>query len=364
MDTFSMVLIMLVIMGVVLAWKAVNRSQRDGTWASVAAELDLEYTSASLTRSPTLTGVVDGHRVQVSQYTTGGKNKTTWTRIRVYTEAPLPKGFHVKPQGIRGQFSKLLGGQDIEVGVPGFDALHIIKGDNEADVRDFMSGSDAARAIWALQQEASAEPEIRSHYLQFDRRGAHIPDLGRLIGAGVTCASSLASARREALERLRERGLTIELFRAHGIVDGEPVTVDVDYLEGTTTIRVRLERELPFPGVVRRGTCRIDDPILSRTIAIDGAHTDRWASLLSEEDLRDDLLTVVHGNPGSTVDATGVTLRLPSASHPALAEAVDDAVRLAKSLARATGSTSSTGSTGSTDSPTSREQILRRLRKT
>lgn len=334
MEPLGILAIVGLLVGATLLWRIYSRRQRDEAWTQLATRLGLQFTPATVTQSPSLHGVVDGHRVHVSQYTRGGKNKVTWTRVRVHTEAPLPKGFHVGPQDLQAGFRKLLGGQDIEVGVAGFDDMHVIKGDNEQDVRDFMGSTNAARSIWALKQATALEPEVRSHYVEVDVRGVFPPQLESLIHAGVQCARSLAEARSAPLRSLAALGLTVGLHRAHGTVEGRAVEVDIDFLEGVTTIRSPLDPGLPHPGLIRRGTSALEDPILSRMITIDGPHVERWADLLSDEDLRDDLLTVVHGHPGSTVDASAVTLRLASASDPSLAERVHDAVRLAASLTR------------------------------
>lgn len=99
-----------------------------------------------------LRGSVGGRAVQLVTYTTGsGKSEQRWTALEAAAERADP-GFalRVTREGLGARLAKLVGGQDVEVGNPDFDA------------RFRVQASDAERARRALgfggQQAVAAMP--------------------------------------------------------------------------------------------------------------------------------------------------------------------------------------------------------------
>ncbi|MDP3277200.1 MAG: hypothetical protein Q8Q09_18570 [Deltaproteobacteria bacterium] len=67
----------------------------------------------------------EGHRLQ--------------TEVSLALPSVVPASFQLTPQGSNGFFSKLFRGQDIQIGYPAFDAMFVVKGEPEAQVRAILT---------------------------------------------------------------------------------------------------------------------------------------------------------------------------------------------------------------------------------
>ena len=329
--------------GLLLYFVIKNGSQQRkvmlGNWGEIAAQRGLTLSGIGTFEQPELNGIIDGHRVKVDLYSTGGKNKTTYTRVQVRPPMPMPKGLMVKPEGPLQALGKLVGAQDIQVGDPKMDARLVIRGRNETDVAAFLKQADLSNTSKLIQSSFDELSEGGVALYRRGRLGTDPAELHRLIDQAVALSQSANEARVACWRSLGERdgleltwdGLTA---RATGVFEGYAVTLAGDPKRGQTMIVAELKERYPPGFRVEKGTCDLGDPILDRMVSVDGADVEDLRRLMDDDDLREDLLTVVHGFEGSWVDHDKVTMRMWAFTDGDLEERVRDAVRLARSLDR------------------------------
>lgn len=126
----------------------------------------------------------------VSSSTGNSSSSTTYTRIRAPYVNPESFRFEIYRQSIFSPLGKLFGMQDIEVGDPEFDEAFIIKGNDEAKVRQLFA-NDRIRGL------IHAQPRI--HFSVVDDEGwfaAKYPD-------GVDCLKFHAVGVLKDVEQLK-----------------------------------------------------------------------------------------------------------------------------------------------------------------
>lgn len=110
------------------------------------------------------------------QYSSQGK-RGTFTDLTIHFPDPAIR-LVIYPQTIVDQMRKLLGMQDIEVGVPAFDDRFVIQGNNQDQIREYLTLPTQA----ALQQLAQS-----THYF----------DLNLTLGGGTLRVSKRADLYKE-----------------------------------------------------------------------------------------------------------------------------------------------------------------------
>ncbi len=112
---------------------------------AVSRELDIYFDPGNFLKSARSFGDVAGSHITFDTYTTStGKSSQTWTRIRVQTS--LPPGLTLKREGILSGLAKFFTGDDVEIGIEGFDQQFLLHGVDEVGVLARM-GSRSRRAI-------------------------------------------------------------------------------------------------------------------------------------------------------------------------------------------------------------------------
>ena len=212
MDSFPF-WIFFVVIGLIVAGASIFAAKKqldamNAAWQGAAGTLGFAFTPGSWRGGPTVTGTLDGSPAEIHSYTkSSGKSSTRYTR---YTMGfpPIGVGLHLSRQSGFGQFLKVLGTQDIEIGEPTFDEAFIVQ----------ASDPQAARAIltpgttMVLNRLISVHPEIvvLDDRLVLDRR-ATVRDSDTLVSTLRRLASAatvLGDAREsETLSKLVEQRL-------------------------------------------------------------------------------------------------------------------------------------------------------------
>jgi len=112
--------------------KAIKRA-----WAQAAAQLGLRL-SGSGWSTPRMKGAVADLKVSVDVYSTGGKNKTHWTRYKA-TFPVKGSGIHLKRQTGLSRVTKFFGATDVEIGDEVFDDAFMIKSDSMARATQYLT---------------------------------------------------------------------------------------------------------------------------------------------------------------------------------------------------------------------------------
>ncbi|MFC2177391.1 tetratricopeptide repeat protein [Actinomycetota bacterium] len=132
-------LVPLIIAGFVLAaFAGIRRVGRiQAAWSAAARQLSVTHSGSGWT-TPQLNGSIGGLLTRVDVYSTGGKNKTYYTRYR----ANFPtKGTAVRLKRQTGlsRVTKFFGAQDVEIGDVAFDDAFVVKAGSEARAAQYLT---------------------------------------------------------------------------------------------------------------------------------------------------------------------------------------------------------------------------------
>ncbi len=195
-------LIIIVGFAVVVPVMVGELKKRDRAWRAVADRHGLAMDGGSWLQSPSLAGEVDGVRIELDSYTTGGKNnRKTYTRARA--RAGLPPNLSFKPEHLGTGFIKLFAGPDVEVGDEAFDDAVHIKG-SQATVLALMDQSTRA---WLMEELEDNRLRIEDGVVRWEQSGVHkqveTMSAGLLRAADV--ARRLSADPRTVPDRLAQR---------------------------------------------------------------------------------------------------------------------------------------------------------------
>lgn len=115
------------------AWRHQQRvrAAADVAWRYAAEELGGTFTPAESDWSPPIprriVATLEGVRVELDHYDTGGENSTTYTRARASARAPEQLSITVDPISPLSALGTALGFQDVEIGDRGFDDVFTVK---------------------------------------------------------------------------------------------------------------------------------------------------------------------------------------------------------------------------------------------
>lgn len=319
----------------VFAWKSHQTKGLNAAWGELAARHGLTLRPASWLDGPRLDGVVDGFGLTCDTFETGGKNKTTWTRVTVHPGVPLPADALIELEGTLSGLAKMVGYQDIQIGNDYMDRALMIRGRNEDDVRGWLLEPAAEVLPHALEGPRDC---VREGEITVVVRGRDALALPRLMERAVGLARSLEQARLRVWRELEARpGLESawdgDILVVRGEVDGVALVIHADPRHGRYRIQADHGLDLPEGFSITKGQSKLGDPILDRMVRLRGMEGEQVARLFDDA-LREDVLAVVHGQPGSTVGPGGILLEGRAFSDPELPTRVEDVVRLVRSLQR------------------------------
>lgn len=127
---------------------------KDEAWRRLAQEIDADFIDGGLWKGSSKVQAQFGPwTVTLDTYTVHtGHAHFTYTRIRAPYVNPEGLRFTVYRKGLFSEVGKLLGMQDIEVGDPEFDEAFIVKGTDEAKVRELFADPEVRSLLLAQPQ--------------------------------------------------------------------------------------------------------------------------------------------------------------------------------------------------------------------
>ena len=322
-----------------------RRHTQETHWQLLAhSEAGLTFTPGGLFSSAVLHGELDGVSVHVDILTrqegeTGSYYTQVWGRVPVV----LPAGLRITPEGLGTTLVKMVGGQDIQVGDVVLDDRARIQGDSPEDIRGLFA-DPALRRVFLDLFGSSRYNRLEDGKVILEKPGRHGEEVRGMLRTVVAISRALADARLRPWQALtvQHPGLSIALRDTRLLLEGQAEGVAVhgraDLRLGRTELRVEVPASLP-PGLVvssgrLEGALKLGDPVLDSAVSVRGASSEAVRALLRDDALRGDLLSVLHAWPGSRIENNSVVMLIPSASPPALAEHLRDALLLAHHLAR------------------------------
>ena len=120
-------------------FRSVFGPSRDEVWGRLAAEVEGRFREGGWLASSVVEVDVGPWTVALDSFTQStGKHSTTYTRLRTPFANAEGFRFDVSPQTFLSGIGKVFGMQDVEIGVPEFDAAWVIQGSDEAKLRAFF----------------------------------------------------------------------------------------------------------------------------------------------------------------------------------------------------------------------------------
>ncbi len=291
-----------------------------------------------------ISGEIEGRPVTVRMNITPDSNTfQRLTTIGTRLARALPSGLRISPDP--NAVFKLPTG-DIQVGDRTIDSRCEIHARDPGLARAVLGDAEVRAALRPLL-ESGATIWLSGEEL----RSAHPGRITDPLDLRVTQTLALAAALEEAPERpfagLAERrdwdatvlggNLLVE-----GVEDGFAVSVRYHQDKGPmhTAVRVvvpgldeRLALHVTVPEFGgAQPSLALGDPIVDRLLYVHGNDADAVAALLRDDDLRAELLEVVHGHPGSAVRHGAVLLAVPGYDLSGVDHRLDLALALARSL--------------------------------
>jgi hypothetical protein len=104
-------------------------------WKAAAERFHLQFDPGDRVDDQKIWGVVKGHTVKVDTFK---KGNSSMMRFRVDYLQPIGIGLKITSESFFAGFSKMLGEQDIEIGIEPFDRMALIKGLDEDRVRALL----------------------------------------------------------------------------------------------------------------------------------------------------------------------------------------------------------------------------------
>jgi hypothetical protein len=144
-----------VCVGVILVVIAIRhqarvRRQREEALDIVAQRLGGTLVPGSFWQQAKITFEYKSHKASIEYYSTGGKHPTLYTRLFFHFQRMPPLEVRVYPERLFSKIGKFLGGQDIQLGDVNFDDKFMIKGSDDARVKDFLN-PDVRQAVFELR---------------------------------------------------------------------------------------------------------------------------------------------------------------------------------------------------------------------
>ncbi len=128
---------------------------KEEVWRQLSQEIGAEVVEGGFWRGNKVEAHVGPWIITLDTYTVStGKSSVTYTRMRAPYINPEGFRFTIYRKGFFSDLGKFLGMQDIEVGDPEFDEAFIIKGNDEAKVRDLFANAK-------VRQMIQAQPKFR-----------------------------------------------------------------------------------------------------------------------------------------------------------------------------------------------------------
>lgn len=340
MDPWFVILMFAALMiGMLSHSKQVSNVER--SWGQYAQDRDLRFVAKDFFTEPEISGRIDGRLVRVSVVKRGGKNKTTYTRATLTTLRAMPQDLAVAQEGLLDAFSKLAGGQDIEIGQTTLDKKLRFRGASESSVVSLFA-DDALQDALQVLNNYSHFSRLKGNEVIVEQRGLMTDSIDVLVNDALNIAAVMEAARvRPWQDAANVLKLSLREQNDRLILSGEhrthAIEIATDLKQDTTTITLPLSG-MPAGLSVTAGSeaagLTLGDPILDGMVTVSGNNPDAVRMLLKDDELRGVLLAVVHAWPGSSVTASRIRLALPTTDTTDLPARLEEVTTLASRLMR------------------------------
>lgn len=336
---FIALLSVLVIVGVIVH-SANDREKLVSRWSALAEARGMQFRPGGWFAHPEVSGKVDSRDVEIGiELRSQGKSSIPYTTVQATTLRPMPVGLEVTREGLGDAIGKMLGGQDIQISDARLDPKLRFRAQDAPAAAAMFSDPALRRDLSSLLTPCSYS-RLHGQHVILEAQGRSKTPVESMLEEAVKLARSLDNARlspwqaaasRHNLE-LRDQVSRITLSGTHR---GRHVVINADLRGNATFIDVPVTG-LPAGLSITRGKdpagVRLGDPVLDGMITVKGRNPDALRALLRDDDLRGELLAVVHAWPGSAVVREGVRLCLPGAAAEGLEARLEEATALASRL--------------------------------
>ena len=323
-STFFVFLVSGLVLSLVAHFHRKRRRRIDQSLQQLAEERGGTTTPAKIFDPARLQFTLQGCDVQVEYEHTGDEHTPRHTNIYIQLPITLPD-LKVSPQNMSSSAARLLGVQDIEIGVADFDPRYVIKGAGSELLDDAVRGRlDELRAIDQTNDVVvKLSPNEQGTELLIQKGGwlEHDKPLRRYISSAEALLMELQESRlRPWAAVAAATGLTLTeeagLPQLTGQIHGCPVSIRIvrDGKRWRTVITAQTAGPAGLHIVHKDHTSggrplSIPNPVLSMTVSVFGDDPEVIKEFLSDESRTSALLPVVHGHPGSTVTEDTITLQ-------------------------------------------------------
>ncbi len=323
--------------------------KRFDTWEPWAAKKQLTHRCGSNNgHQPVVRGDIDGVELLIRTYTENRERlNTLQTHIRAHVPRHLTIGLYLERRNTA--IEGILGAPNVTTGQPAIDRTFSIRGDDQVAATAIMRDEAVVAGLLPLLEE-NAKVHLDDEWLSSSHPAILPNEFGPRVDQVVALAKALAGSTGRAARQLAE-DYDLEVLETRGQIltrgtyRGFPLLVRTERPADGQAFRTTIQAGVPSPlpanlHIERIGAAgannglHLGDPILDATVVVQGQDRDAIAELLCDDDLRGDLLAVVHGHEGSYVKGQVVVLRVSSLTKDSLEGLVEEAVTAARALDR------------------------------
>ncbi|MFT5680028.1 MAG: hypothetical protein ACI8RZ_000933 [Myxococcota bacterium] len=347
MSVLIIIPIVLILLGVML-YAQHQAAEMERHWRAIAAERGLEWLPGGWFTTPKLIGKQGDYGVEVGiENRSHGKSTTPYTTVRARPTRPLPRELRLTQEGFTATFGKLFGGQDILIGDAFLDSKLRIRSADEAATKALFREPTLRRAVGALANGCTYS-RLENTEVILEQQGKLSVGVDRMLDDVLQLVAALDGAPLAPWQAVSSR-LSLNLIdqgsRANlsGTHRGQRVVLSVNLAARQTIIDVPitgLPSGLSITAGKKSDAIRLGDPVLDGMVSATGRNPDAIRTLLRDDDLRGELLSVIHAWPGSAVTPRGVRLIMPGAAAEGLDARLEEATTLAATLTRRVEATS------------------------
>lgn len=128
-------------------------------WSQLSDEINAEFIEGGVFSSPKVMLTKNYWNILLDIYTVStGKTTVTYTRFRTSFIKNEDIYFKIYKEGLFSDLGKLLGMQDIEIGIEEFDNKFIIKGNDEESIKNILFDMEVRRL---LEEQVRVNLEIK-----------------------------------------------------------------------------------------------------------------------------------------------------------------------------------------------------------
>jgi hypothetical protein len=123
---------------------------KDEVWRELSREIGAEFVAGGLWKGTRVQAHVKPWTITLDTHTvSSGESQSVYTRMRAPYVNPEGFRFKIYRKGVFSDLGKLMGMQDIEIGVPEFDEAFVIQGNDEWRLQKLFGSPEVRRLVEA-----------------------------------------------------------------------------------------------------------------------------------------------------------------------------------------------------------------------